>query len=673
MDLFITSAAALRRIWRLTPFFFLLCAHSFSASLFPHTPQTEDASLPRFVRLERNILETSVLTRKDGILPSLSAESAFTMPAVLEVVVDELGIVRNAKPVSVDPRLQEEAVRAAREWTFSPRLENGKPVFVVGSIHVNFTRKDLPEQTAIEEARTVAKENPKDAAVHLALGKLYSGATRYEEAIEALKRSIDLKRDSEEASVLLADIYGRLRRHDDQISVYTQYLLVNPDSVRVLELLGKTYMERGSYNEVISTFDDLQILKPNDASVMTEIGRAHARLDNIETAIRIYQKALEISPDSAITHQYLGVELVRIRQYKDGEAELKRAIGLNPGLRLVYHTLAGMYLITGRNQEGLEVIKSCVKNAHADFQELEFDYHLLGTLFSRVRNLTAAVDYLRQALELRPERTEIYCTLAAVQEQQGQEEEALKTIEKGFQNRQTGLVDPMLVREQDAVCLYGSKGHILIHLNRLDEAEAPLRQVMKLNPDHPGAYLSLAELMKKKEQWDEAISFLSEAQKLAPGDGRIYLAQGDIFDKSGKPGEAERALRAALRFQPNEPLVLNNLGYFLLEQDKNLNEAFKMIERAVAADPENSAYLDSLGWAYFKLGQLDQAEKYLIKSLKRRPESADVLEHLGDVLQKQGKGEMARKKWQEALAVAQQHQERSAEARLRQKLAENKN
>ena len=116
--------------------------------------------------------------------------------------------------------------------------------------------------------------------------------------------------------------------------------------------------------------------------------------------------------------------------------------------------------------------------------------------------------------------------------------------------------------------------------------------------------------------------------------------------------------------------MLNNLGYFLVDHDKDLTEAFKMIERAVTAEPENPSYLDSLGWAYFKLGQLDQAEKYIVQSLKGRARSAEVLEHLGDVRMRQGREEQARQSWREALGAAP---DRSQTERLRQKLAENKN
>jgi Flp pilus assembly protein TadD len=148
------------------------------------------------------------------------------------------------------------------------------------------------------------------------------------------------------------------------------------------------------------------------------------------------------------------------------------------------------------------------------------------------------------------------------------------------------------------------------------------------------------------------------------------MALADVLSRTGKLKDAERELRDALRFQPNDPAVLNNLGYFLVDHDKDLTEAFKMIERAVTAEPENPSYLDSLGWAYFKLGQLDQAEKYIVQSLKGRPRSAEVLDHLGDVRMKQGREEQARQSWRDALGAAP---DRSQTERLRQKLAENKN
>ena len=93
-----------------------------------------------------------------------------------------------------------------------------------------------------------------------------------------------------------------------------------------------------------------------------------------------------------------------------------------------------------------------------------------------------------------------------------------------------------------------------------------------------------------------------------------------------------------------------------------------MIETAVASDPQNASYLDSFGWAQFKLGQLDLAEEYLLASLKMEPENPIVLEHLGDVYRKQNNIAMARQRWQKAAAVAESE---AQSLRLRRKLEEN--
>jgi Flp pilus assembly protein TadD len=93
---------------------------------------------------------------------------------------------------------------------------------------------------------------------------------------------------------------------------------------------------------------------------------------------------------------------------------------------------------------------------------------------------------------------------------------------------------------------------------------------------------------------------------------------------------------------------LNNLGYFLLQRGERFSEALEMIERAVRVDPTNASYLDSLGWAYFKVGKNDEALKTLREAARLDPTSAAAHEHIGDVLQKMGKAAEARESWLKA-------------------------
>jgi predicted Zn-dependent protease len=126
---------------------------------------------------------------------------------------------------------------------------------------------------------------------------------------------------------------------------------------------------------------------------------------------------------------------------------------------------------------------------------------------------------------------------------------------------------------------------------------------------------------------------------------------------SGDFKSAETTLRDILKQSPGNPIALNNLGYFLLERDEKITEAYNLIKQAVRIDPTNPSYLDSLGWAYFKMGNLTEAEKYLKQAAKYDSSSATIQEHLGDVYQKQGKSALAKTAWQKALTLASDAEE----------------
>ena len=112
---------------------------------------------------------------------------------------------------------------------------------------------------------------------------------------------------------------------------------------------------------------------------------------------------------------------------------------------------------------------------------------------------------------------------------------------------------------------------------------------------------------------------------------------------------AEETLRNILKKTPENPIALNNLGYYLLEQNEKIAEAIELIQKAVKIDATNSSYLDSLGWGFYKLGKLDQAEKYLKNAIRINTTSPIIYEHLGDVYLKQGKIELAKSAWQKAI------------------------
>jgi Flp pilus assembly protein TadD len=136
---------------------------------------------------------------------------------------------------------------------------------------------------------------------------------------------------------------------------------------------------------------------------------------------------------------------------------------------------------------------------------------------------------------------------------------------------------------------------------------------------------------------------------------------------SGDFAGAEATLRDILKESPNNPIALNNLGYFLLERNERLEEARTFIKQALDIDPTNPSYLDSLGWAHFKLGKFAEAEMYLREALRNDSSSVTINEHLGDVLAAQSKADQARSHWRRSLSLATESKEID---RLKRKLGD---
>jgi tetratricopeptide (TPR) repeat protein len=181
-------------------------------------------------------------------------------------------------------------------------------------------------------------------------------------------------------------------------------------------------------------------------------------------------------------------------------------------------------------------------------------------------------------------------------------------------------------------------------------------------------YLFISQLYSQANRGKEAIAAANQAAAIAVGAELRQIAKLTLATAQQTDGDfaaAEATLREILRESPDNPIALNNLGYFLLERNERLEEALELIKKAVASDPTNPSFLDSLGWAHFKLGNLEEAEKYLRDAIAFDSSSATIHEHLGDVLEKQGKSPQAKMHWQRALELST---DASSIGRLRAKL-----
>lgn len=237
----------------------------------------------------------------------------------------------------------------------------------------------------------------------------------------------------------------------------------------------------------------------------------------------------------------------------------------------------------------------------------------------------------------------------------------------------------------DALLLSAS---LLDRLGQYDLSIEAYKRIPETSPDHHAAELGRAEALRRSARPDAAIEVLEQLARKYPEQAQIHTALGDLFrqqedyaaavaaydralehSETGAPGEwfllyargicherlknwdaAEADFRRALELNPDQPQVLNYLGYSLVERQEKLTEALEMIERAVARRPDSGYIVDSLGWALFRLGRYEEAVQHMEKAVELMPVDPVVNDHLGDVYWAVGRAREAEFQWKRALS-----------------------
>jgi tetratricopeptide (TPR) repeat protein len=161
--------------------------------------------------------------------------------------------------------------------------------------------------------------------------------------------------------------------------------------------------------------------------------------------------------------------------------------------------------------------------------------------------------------------------------------------------------------------------------------------------------------MRARKRYDEAVGAYSKAINLIPKLEKrhwaYFYSRGTCYERLKNWPAAEADLQKALALYPDQPLVLNYLGYSWIDQGLNLTQGLGLIEKAVSLRPDDGYIVDSLGWAYFKMGDFKESVKYLERAVELRPDDPTLNDHLGDALWRVGRMTEARFQWDQALSL----------------------
>ncbi len=500
---------------------------------------------------------------------------------------------------------------------------------------------------AIEQYEQIIKLQPDSVDDHLLLGRLYRLNNDLQKAENEFKTAVRLQPTSEEAVTTLAYLYNEL----GDTTRAAQVLASVPDAGRSAKLysaLGYTYEQQKEYKQAIEAYRHAIELDRDNLDAIRGLAQNLLNDGQTDAALEQYKVIADANPEDAQT--YLRIAEIYRRQGKFDLAleNLKRAESMVQDSVEVPYNMAAIYQAQGRYDEAIQVMKDLLqKTEKTEYSQGEKSNRAvflerLGSIYRDNGNSQAAVDTFRQMIALggddNAERgyQELIDTWREAKDWQKATEVAKEAVQK-------------LPKSRDLKMVYASQQ---ADLGNPDQALKEVRAMLNGSPDDRGVYITLAQMNTRLKRFGDAEQALDKAEQLstkADDKEYVWFLRGSTFEREKKYPEAEQQFRKVLASDPQHAQALNYLGYMLADQNTKLEEALALIKKAVDLDPANGAYLDSLGWAYYRMGKYDLAEENLVKASQKINTDPTVHSHLGDLYQKTGRLKQAATHWERAL------------------------
>jgi tetratricopeptide (TPR) repeat protein len=501
---------------------------------------------------------------------------------------------------------------------------------------------------AIDQYEQIVKIEPNDVDDHLLLGRLYRLNNDLQKAETELKTAVQLDPDSEEAVTTLSLLYS----DEGDTTHALQVLSSVPDAGRSAKLyaaLGATYEQRKDYKLAIDAYKHAIQLDRDNLDAIRGLAENLLNDGQIDAALDQYKVIAAANPEDAQT--YLRISEIYRRQGKYDEAldSLKKAEAMVPDALEVPYNIAVVYEAQARYDEAVKILQDLLKKtekpdssySQSDRNNRGIFMERLGMVYRDQQNYSAAVEVFRQMIALGDDNSRSgYQNIIDTYRDAKQWSQATATAKEAVQklpnDRELRMVlDAQLADNGDP-----------------EKPLADVRSMLKGTPEDRDVYLRLAIMYTRLKRFGEAEEALDKAEQLStkPDDKEyVYFLRGDTYEHEKKYDEAEAQFKKVLAITPQSAAALNYLGYMNADRDVRLEESLNYIKAAVSLDPTNGAYLDSLGWAYFKLGKYDLAEENLTKASLRMGSDPTVQDHLGDLYQKTGRLKLAAAHWERAV------------------------
>ena len=454
------------------------------------------------------------------------------------------------------------------------------------------------EQAALDSALIWAQNAPQNIDAQRAAAVQLARAGRYDESMTYMEQVLQRQGDTHFDFLALSAAETDPDTRAGLLQGFDRLLNKNPDNSQLL--FGKAILlqQDGRAEEALELLEE----RPGSAKEVSPLllrARLLQSLGRGEEALPLLQKGIRENPDDKrlrLTYARLLVEQDRL---DDAKGEFSKLVQENP------------------NDDDLRFSLALVCLEAEAWEE--------------------AIVYLEELVERRSHVDAAHYNLGRAYEELEDSDSALQEY---------GMVGP----SNDYLPAQQRQAELLFNQQRNDDASRRLAEAREAQPDYAiQLYLIEAEGLSNHDQVDSAWQVINQGLEQFPDDLNLLYTRAMLAEKRDDLAQLEHDLRYILEREPDHAMALNALGYTLADRTTRYQEAHDLIEKAHQLNPDDPAILDSLGWVNYRLGNLEEAERFLRLALKKFPDH-EVAAHLGEVLWARGKQREARSVWREALA-----------------------
>ena len=539
-------------------------------------------------------------------------------------------------PAARDESLHQAGDKIAEARRLAP--DNLDVLRAVGDVYLDLSANDPSAlATAREALEVVRRHDPNDVQTYLTLGRLYLDQNQPQKAAEVFRELIDNVPQQRMAYALLVESLMQANQQAEAEKALQEILTFDPGSLEARLTLADLQGRRGDSRAVLETLRGAPEEVRDDPRLKRQVAWALYQNGDLESALTAVEALAGKDPDSNALSLLKGLILAAAGRNDEALELLGKVHAAQPEDVAVALSLSRVMQRAGRRDEAAALLTGLAETLERGGKAKESQ---------EVRLEAAQVWFDGKEWD---KVGEVLRPLLAAEDEAIRGQAALLQADALAKAKRFDEALDLLGREKESAAVAGKRAEVLDRAGRGEEGG---RLFAELAGDGDTSALAAAQAYQRLERYQDSIPILQKLAAEHPDQAVTGFLLGAAYERTGQRDKAVAEFRRVLRLEPDFHAALNYLGYTFAEAGINLEEALTLASRAVALDPDNGAYVDSLGWTYYRLGRPEQARSYLERAVRLEPEDATLQEHLGDVYVALGQTERARQSYQRALELA---------------------